>query len=194
MIITIARQSGCGGLMIGEQLALHYGIPLFTRERLSQMAQERGQLEALTNFFDETPADALMLAIGGENDSHITEPTRLLVSNLVGQDSCVIVGRCGNFIFRDRPDLVSVFLTGNEQSRISFLANQKGISLAEAQENVRLKDEQRRSYHLYYTGQVWGDAQNYDLCIDSSRLGVQRTAQLIADYADALSILPPSAL
>ncbi len=180
--------------MIGEQLALHYGIPLFTRERLSQMAQERGQLEALTNFFDETPADALMLAIGGENDSHITEPTRLLVSNLVGQDSCVIVGRCGNFIFRDRPDLVSVFLKGNEQSRISFLANQKGISLAEAQENVRLKDEQRRSYHLYYTGQVWGDAQNYDLCIDSSRLGVQRTAQLIADYADALSILPPSAL
>ena len=189
MIITIARQCGAGGLIVGQALAKHYNIPLYTRQNLQQMAQQNGTLNATEDFLNEFPVNSLLFAISvSEDTGHVTNQTRQALTNLVGNADCVLIGRCSNFIFRNRQDRVSIFLKGDPHARIQFMATYKDIPLADAQEYVMQTDESRRAYHAYYTGQTWGDAANYDLCVDSNRLGFDQTAQLITSFIDALHI------
>lgn len=186
MIITIARQCGSGGLIVAEALAKHYGIPLYTRQMLEEMARKTGMGDEMENFFGECPVNTLLFAIK-ESDSmgHVTEATSQALHKLVGDADCIIVGRCGNFIFRDRKDLVSVFLKGDKGARVEFMKEYRQTSRREAEDYVETKDENRRTYHNYYTGETWGDAANYDICIDSNRLGFDAAANIIINYADA---------
>lgn len=186
MIITIARQCGCGAEEVGRLLAARYGVPLYTRRSLMQTACARGLSERMAYFFDERPADELLFSIAsyGDGRAALTEGPLRTLSEMVGSESCVIIGRCGNHIFRHRPDLVSVFLSGAESGRIARIARAEGLAPAEAAERVRTLDEQRAVYHEYYTGLTWGNAADYDLCLDTLRLGAERTAQIIGLYAD----------
>lgn len=185
MIITIARQCGSGGLVIAEQLSKHYGIPFYTIKKLEEMASAKGIQDEMADFFAEYPVNTLLFAITqSDNISHVTEATRNALQNLIGDSDCIIVGRCGNYVFRGRKDLISVFLKGRREDRIKFMAEYKGISETDAETYVVSKDESRRAYHNYYTGETWGDAANYDLCIDSNRIGFDSATATIAKYAD----------
>lgn len=185
MIITIARQCGSGGLIIAELLSKHYGIPFYTIKRLEAMAEAKGIKDEMSDFFAEYPVNTLLYAIT-QSDSmgHVTDQTRNSLQSLVGESDCIIVGRCGNYVFRDRKDLVSVFLKGDRAKRIKFMAEYKSISQVDAEELVDGKDESRRAYHNYYTGETWGDADKYDICVDSNKLGFENAAQIIEWYAD----------
>lgn len=185
MIITIARQCGSGGLIIAEKLSKHYKIPFYTIKKLEEMAEAHGILNKMSDFFDEYPVNTLIFAITqSDNIGHVTEQTRDALQELIGETDCIIVGRCGNYVFRKRSDLVSVFLKGDRDARINFMSEYKSISHAQAEELVDSKDDSRRAYHNYYTGETWGDADKYDLCIDSLKLGFDKTTELIAMYAD----------
>lgn len=192
MIITIARQCGCGAVHVGERLSAHYGIPFYTRKRLMQMAAERGLAERLADFFEERPVDELLFSISsyGEERSTVTEKPMRLLADMIGEESCIIIGRCGNHIFRRRRDLVSVFLSGGLTERIANIEREERLSNADAQEFVEHADDCRAAYHKYYTGLTWGNAADYDLCLDTVRLGVEATAELIARYAERMGVAP----
>ena len=99
MIITIARQCGCGAANVGKLLSKHYGIPFYTRKNLLEMADKRGMLDEMESFFDERPVDELLFAISsfGENRRDLTEKPLHALAAMIGDEDCIIIGRCGNY-------------------------------------------------------------------------------------------------
>lgn len=188
MIITIARQCGCRALNVGEILARHYGIPLYTRKSLMAKAKEMGILDEMTSFFDERPVDELMSAISEFpfERTAVREKFRSAFMKMIGNEDCIIIGRCGNFIFSDREDLVTIFLHGKLSDRIVNAAEEENLSLAEAEDFVHTTDDCRVAYHSFYTGLSWGYAPEYDICIDTCRLGTEKTAAIIENYISNL--------
>lgn len=188
MIITIARQCGCRALNVGEILARHYGIPLYTRKSLMAKAKEMGILDEMTSFFEERPVDELMSAISEFpfERTAVREKFRSAFMKMIGNEDCIIIGRCGNFIFRDREDLVTIFLHGKLSDRIVNAAEEENLSLAEAEDFVHTADDCRVTYHSFYTGLSWGYAPEYDICIDTCRLGTEKTAAIIENYISNL--------
>lgn len=184
MIITIARQCGCGAANVGKLLSKHYGIPFYTRKNLLEMADKRGMLDEMESFFDERPVDELLFAISsfGENRRDLTEKPLHALAAMIGDEDCIIIGRCGNYIFRERKDLVSLFLKGGLDERVDAVQQEQHISFADAKDFVEHTDECREAYHKYYTELTWGSAQDYDLCVDSVRLGTEKTARFIEQY------------
>ena len=120
MIITIARQCGCGALEVGKILSQNYDIPLYTRNSLQEAAISKGMLPKMEDFFEERPVDELMSAItfSFERDD-VQEKFCRTFRELIGEKDCIVIGRCGNFIFRNRDDLVSVLLQGEQTDRVS---------------------------------------------------------------------------
>ena len=188
MLITIARQCGCRALDVGEILSRHYGIPLYTRKSLMAKAAEMGILDEMTSFFEERPVDEIMSAIAELpfERSVVREKFRSAFMKMIGNEDCIVIGRCGNFIFKDRKDLVTVFLHGSLSDRIANAAEEENLSMSQAEEFVHTTDDCRVSYHSFYTGLIWGYAPEYDLCIDTCRVGTERTAAIIEDYISKL--------
>lgn len=188
MIITIARQCGCGALRIGELLSKKLGLVLYTRQMLIDMAVSRGMGNEVQSFVDERPVDDILMAISDSYEASHDVKQRFceLFRNLIGSQDCIVIGRCGNSIFSHRSDLVSVFLKGAFEARVQATAFAKAISEAEARQLVCDTDDHRMLYHKYYTGLAWGAAADYDLCIDCLRLGYEASADLIADYASSV--------
>ena len=188
MIISIARQCGCGALSIGKILAAHYNIPIYTRQNLLEMAKEKGVLDEMNNFFEERPVDELMFAISEANEysAKISEKSFSILVNMIGDKDCVIIGRCGNYIFKNRKDLVSVFLKGNVDGRINTIAKERQLSKSAAGEFVDEMDNSRVRYHKYYTGLTWGNAEDYDICFDCMRMGSENSAKYIEQYIDCV--------
>ena len=188
MIITIARQCGCGALHIGEQLSQHYGIPFYTRKNLLELAQKRGVLQEMDDFFEERPVDELMFAISqfDEEPQNVNVKAFSVLSQLIGHEDCIIIGRCGNV--KDREDLVSVFLKGSFNGRVKAIEAENNMTTEEAIAFVNELDESRVRYHKYYTGMKWGDANDYDLCFDSIRLGTNNSADFIEKYIEEIKL------
>ena len=184
MIITIARQCGCGAARIGELLSKKLGLELFTRQMLIDIAVSHGMGDAVQSFVDEHPVDDILMAISDQFEASDEVKQRFceLFRNVIGNRNCIVIGRCGNSIFAHRTDLVSVFLKGDFEARVQATASAKAISEPEARQLVSDTDERRMRYHNYYTGLTWGAAADYDLCIDSMRLGNEATAGIIAEY------------
>ena len=190
MIITIARQCGCGALEVGKLLAERYGIPLYTRNSLQEAARARGMLPQMEDFFEERPVDELMSAITFSFDrDDVQEKFCKAFREVVGREDCIVIGRCGNFIFKDRKDLVSVFLHGNMQMRIAHIMDSEGLARQEAEDFIHETDDKRVSYHKFYTGLDWGNAPDYDICLDVCRLGAEKTASLIEKYCETVKQL-----
>ena len=185
MIITIARQCGCGAARIGELLSKKLGLELFTRQMLIDMAMSHGMGDAVQSFVDELPVDDIIMAISDQFEASDEVKQRFceLFRNVIGNRNCIVIGRCGNSIFAHRTDLVSVFLKGDFDTRVRATASAKSINESRARQLVSDTDERRMRYHNYYTGLTWGAASDYDLCIDSMRLGNEATADIIAAYA-----------
>lgn len=190
MIVTIARQCGCGAINVGKLLAENYGIPFYTRKNLLEMASQRGVLDEMEAFFDERPVDELLFAMSsfGETRRDLTERPLKTLADMIGDENCIIIGRCGNYIFRERKDLVSVFLRGDMEDRIADIKNEQHLSNEEAKEFVEHVDDCRVAYHKYYTGLSWGNADDYDICLNCSRLGMEKTAGLIEQYIKEIGV------
>lgn len=191
MIITIARQCGCGAIKIGKELSARYNIPFYTRMDLLEMARNKGVLEAMDDFFEERPVDELMFAISSFSAYDEQDPEHKslqVLSDMIGNKGCIIIGRCGNYIFRHRKDLISVFLKGDINSRIEAIAREQHISKRDAEESVNNLDDSRIRYHKYYTGLTWGNAEDYDLCLDCVRLGAEKSVKIISEYIENVAL------
>ena len=156
---------------------------VYDQTSLTQLAKEKGMYNKMRGFFDEFPVNSLMYALSMDfRNKKFTEPERNALEHLVSDHDFVLIGRCGNYIFKPRKDCTSVFVHGNLTYRIWYKTQLLHVSPGEAKEIIRKADESRLAYHRYYTGTIWGEAKNYDLSIDTSRIGHQAAAELVMQY------------
>ena len=185
MIITIARQCGCDGDQVGKRLAEIYGIPLYDKRAIIQKAKDSGVYDRMPNFFREKSINSLLYAIaagGGELDLFQT-PLRALQA-VLGDESCVLIGRCGNYAFRDRSDAFRVFLSADHEERVKNIVRDHQCNRTRAEKTVDDTDDKRREFQKFYTGEDWGDAENYDICLNVGELGVEPTVRIIRAYIE----------
>ena len=189
MVISIGRQHGSGGREIARLLAQELGIKCYDKEIVDEAAKHSDFSRDLINAYDEKRMSAFMLHAGGyglnENfrlNMQVVSAQFDAIREIASKGDCIFVGRCADYILRDRRDLVSVFILGDMDERLKCLERRQGLDVAAARKKIKEVDKDRSSFYKYYSDQVWGDAQNYDLCINSSRLGVEGTVKVIMDY------------
>lgn len=196
VIITIGRQFGSGGRHIGELVAKELDIPFYDEKLISLAAEKSDLCKETIEEADERNANSLLytLAMGSTamlHTSHYHMPINdklfLVQSDIIREaaanGSAVIVGRCADYILRDHPRLVSVFIYADNDFRIKNVAERGNISKTEAQTLIAKTDRRRANYYNFYTGNRWGEMANYDFAIDASKLGASKTAKLIVEYA-----------
>lgn len=189
MIISIGREFGSAGHEIAKRLAEKLDIELYDRNLLEEVA---GIHDVNTNDlaeFDEKPKFRLFnRTVRGHSSSpeeNIAEMQfALLKSKAADDDSFVIVGRCADVIFNGNPSLASIFISGDKDEKIRRIMNVRGAKDEKSAEKEMIRrDKRRAAYHNYFSkNKSWGDAKNYDLCINSSKLGIDGTVEFILEY------------
>lgn len=198
-IITIGRQFGSAGREIGEKVAAYFGIRCLDKELLSRAAKESGICEEMLENHDERPTNSFLYnlvmdtySFGYNSSSFVDMPISHKVflaqfdaiKKIANEGPCVIVGRCADYALADYPNHISLFIYGNEETKVKRVMERFQLSEIKAREMMIKKDKQRQSYYNYYSSKKWGRADSYDLCINSSVLGVEGTAKLIEQYIE----------
>lgn len=199
-VITIARQYGASGRFTGEFLSKLTGYPCYDRELITMSVDKSGMKEDVLKSFDEKAQSSLLytLAIGSVEYGSIAAPYNMpisdklfiLQSNIIKELSekspCIIVGRCGDYVLRENPNCVSVFLQADIETRAKRVAARHELTLAKAEELCIKTDKKRSSYYNHYSGQKWGRPDLYDLVIDTTVIGAEGAANVIKAYLDQL--------
>lgn len=199
--IAIGRQYGSGGREIGRLVADMLGIKYYDKELLTESAKASGVKPELFEAADErTPSffanlwsfnlgfnsGSYLIGNSPLSDDNIYKAQSNVMKNLAEQSSCVIVGRSADYVLRNHPYLISVFIHSSLEDRIIRIMNRTDIDSAEkAREIAEKKDKLRSSYYNFYTDKTWGASASYDLSIDSSKLPTHVVAQIIVDYVKA---------
>lgn len=195
IIITIARQYGSGGREIGEIIAKNLGIPLYDKEIVKEAAQNSELSEEVLHTADESAANSLLytLAMGSNmlgatmhfgykmpiNDKLFILQSDI-IKNYASQGSCVIIGRCADYVLRDNPNLFRIFIYGDLDHRQERIRQRHPeIKSSQIVDTITKTDKRRASYYNFYTGNKWGKFDNYDMAINSSTFGVEETANMI---------------
>ena len=182
MIITIGRQHGSNGREIAELLAQKLNIKCYDKEIVDEAASRSNFSRDLIDSFDEKRMSALHLPVmsyGLNINMQVVAAQFEAIEKIAQSGDCIFVGRCADYVLRSREDVIKVFILGDMEDRIKNIARRQGISEQAAKKKIREVDKDRSSYYRYYSDQVWGDACNYDICINSSKLGVEKTAEAI---------------
>jgi len=202
-VITIGRQLGSGGRDIGHKLAAQLNLLFFDKELIRIAAKESGIKE---DIFEEADEKKTYSLLGGLLDlrGFLTDDvyTNYYLSNetlfkiqgdvirrLAGEKSCLFVGRCADYVLKDHPRCLNVFVCADMNDRVRRVAAVQNISEAKAEEIIQKMDKKRADYYSYFSGKVWGAAQSYDLCINSSTLGIDDTVAFIRRFAEKKFLL-----
>ncbi len=202
IIITIARQYGSGGREIGETVAKILGIPLFDKQLITDAAAKGNLHEEVIKKTDESAANSLLytLAIGSNvvgtsmhfgykmpiNDKLFILQSEV-IKNYAQLGSCVIIGRCSDYVLREEENVFRIFIYGDlEHRKARVQMRHPEIKSTQVMDVINKTDKRRASYYNFYTGNKWGKYDNYDIAINSSTLGIQGTAEMIASCARQL--------
>ena len=193
-IITIGRQFGSGGREIGYMVADKLGIKLYDKEMLQRAAQDSGICEELFESHDEKPSNSFLYSLVMDtysmgysgstyNDMPINHKIFLAqfdaIKKIANEGPCILVGRCADYALEGYPNLLSVFIHADLNARIKRIAKKYDLTDAKAKDLIIKTNKKRASYYNYYTDKRWGDADSYDVCLDSSVLGLEGTAEAI---------------
>ena len=193
-IITIGRQFGSGGREIGYMVAEKLGIKLYDKEMLQRAAQDSGICEELFESHDEKPSNSFLYSLVMDtysmgysgstyNDMPINHKIFLAqfdaIKKIANEGPCILVGRCADYALEGYPNLLSVFIHADLDARIKRIAKKYDLTDAKAKDLIIKTNKKRASYYNYYTDKRWGDADSYDVCLDSSVLGLEGTAEAI---------------
>ena len=186
LIISIGRQIGAGGLGVARQLSQEFGLKVYDKELLAEVARESGLDEACFEKRDEKSSRGVLGALQGfrslfgaynragtdtvMNEDRLFQIQSEVMRNIAAHEDCIIVGRCADYILRDEPRLVTVFISASMDSRVKRIMEGEKLSEEDARRYVEQGDRKRAEYYNYYTFKKWGDSGSYDLCIDSSKL------------------------
>ena len=193
LIITIGRQFGSGGHEIGEKLAKKLGIKFYDKELIKLIAKQSGLCEKVLESYDEKPTNSLLYSIvmdiypsvmytGPTIDQQIYQANYDTIRRLADGEPCVIVGRCADYILRDHPELVSVFVHANSDFRAARIAEEYKLPDAKVRDLLVKTDKKRANYYNFQSEKQWGVASSYNLCIESSEVGIDGAVDLIMDY------------
>ena len=195
IIISVGRQIGSGGRIVAQQLANDFGCKLYDKELLNLAAKESGFSEKFFEQNDEQKGFLKSLfhihvpLLGANNfykndfsQESLYQFQSDAIRKAASESSCVFVGRTADYVLRDAPNVVSVFITANMDQRIQRVCKRMGVDRATARKYIRSHEEERASYYNYYTGKVWGHSESYDLCINSSLLGIEETTRFVAEF------------
>lgn len=198
-VINIGRQLGSGGKSVGEAIARRLGIRVYDKELINFAAEQSGLCPEIFEKADEKEARSLFatlfgylrLPFAGEDAgcTNVLSSEALfkiqsdVIRDLAARESCVFVGRCADYILREHPHAVNIFVTAPDADRIARLRDRRGCSEEEARTLMERGDARRRDYYNYYSSRTWGVASTYHLTVDSSVLGIEGTADFILDFA-----------
>lgn len=195
-IVTIARGYGSGGKTIGKMLADKLGARFYDKELLRLASDASGINEALFGESDEKTSSGVFKKpkvykgeIISPSESKFTSEENLfnyqamVIKHLAAESPCVIVGRCADYVLRDDPSVVRVFVYADEENCIKNVADVRGITdRREAIKRITSIDKERAAYYKAHTGREWIDARNYDLCLNSGNLGFEKCVEIISDF------------
>ncbi|MBE6606004.1 MAG: cytidylate kinase-like family protein [Ruminococcaceae bacterium] len=201
-VITIGRQYGSGGREIGKKISEILKIGYYDDELISLAAKNSGMSTDALSGVDEKATNSLLytLAMGGSlfggnaalayempiNDKlYIAQSD--IIKDLANREECVIIGRCADYVLKEIPGVINVFIYADIETRAARVAARRNITEAKAKDIIIKTDKQRANYYNYYTSRKWGRIENYDLCIDSGKTGPQKAAEIIAEYVKAIS-------
>lgn len=197
IVITIARQYGSGGKTVGKMVADELGIPFYSRDILKLASEDSGINEALFGEVDEKlKKNALFRRfkdiydgdlIPPDSDNFVSDKNLFnyqakIIKQLAEKESCVIVGRCADYVLREYPNVMSVFVYADEKFCFDRAMERNSMSPRELEKYIAKVDKYRGDYYKYYTGQDWTDARNYDLCLHSGKLGFEKCKEEILAY------------
>ena len=181
--ITIGRQYGSGGKEIGRILSERLGIPLYDKEELMKIARDQPDYEEVRAFYEEQPVNSLLYAIAmGQGENRTGEVPFERIRRLCGSRSCILIGRCGSYIFRKDPSCVKIFIYADMDKKIQWIENQENVSARRARRLIEKVEEERAQFHRFYTGGSWGNVNDYDLCLDAGVTGTETAADIIMAY------------
>lgn len=195
IIINIGRQVGSGGRVIAKMLADDFHLTFYDKELLNLAAKKSGFSERFfeqndeqkgffkTHFHIRVP----FISDNGFYQNNFSQESLYkfqsdAILQAAAEGNCVFVGRTADYILRDWENTVSIFITANHRDRIKAVARRNNVSASEAAKMIRTKESQRSKYYDYYTGKRWGYAESYDLCVNSSVLGLQGTEEYIKRF------------
>jgi len=194
MIITLGRQHGSNGHDIAKARAAELGCSCYDKEIVDHAAENSSFSREIFHSCDEKRVSTYIVPSphyfgmneGFRMNIKIASAQFDAIRALADQGDGIFVGRCADYVLRNRDDLVRIFIKADMPFRIKTIMQRKGLNEEQAKKLIKEVDKDRSSYYRYYTDQVWGDCEYYDLCIDSSRLGVDGAVKVIKAYIEAL--------
>ncbi len=199
IIITVGRQFGSGGHVVATSLSKKLGIPMYDSELITKAAEmsgfstdffkekdEKRNIFPLSNYFSSSILGAPQNFL---NSDALFKIQSSVIKDIASKESAVIVGRCSNYLLRDLDYVLDVFITAPMKTRIARVSERNSLDEEKAKELILKSDKKRETYYNYFTFGAWGAASDYDLCVDSSILGIDGTADFIIDFAKKSSLL-----
>lgn len=201
LIVTIGRQYGSGGAETGRRLAERLGIGFYDKNILRMNSDESGIKESYFHLADEKAGTKLLYKIisgltpekGAPSfGSDLISADNLfrfqseVIRKLAAEESCVIIGRCADYVLEGTKGLVRIFLYADQEARTERIRSKDLYDPKEVEKNIKRIDRERRDYHRYYTGRDWENLGNYDLIVNTTQIGVDGTVSVIEDYLKVL--------
>jgi cytidylate kinase len=198
-VITIARGYGSGGRTIGKMLSESLGIPYYDRDLLRLASDDSGINERLFAEADEKLKKSLLFKIASnvykgelippDSDDFVSNDNLFnyqakIIKELAETETCIIIGRCADFVLKDCDNVVKVFVHAPFNDCVQTLKEMTGKPEKEIEKQITAIDKHRADYYKYYTGRNWADAKNYDLCLNSSQLGFEKCVEIVKAYLD----------
>lgn len=204
LIITISRQYGSGGGEIGRQLAEDLGIHCYDKNMLEMSSYESGIKESFFHLADEKAGNKLLYKIVSNLTPEITTPSfgsdlvsadnlfrfqSTVIRKLAAEESCVIIGRCADYVLEGTEGLVRIFLYADMDARVRRVTAKDIYDPKDVKKNIKRVDRERRDYYRYYTGRDWQAVDNYDLMLNTTKLGVEGTLDVLKKYIRTLGFV-----
>lgn len=197
-IITIGREFGSGGREIGRKIAERYGIAFYDKELLEEAAKHSGICEELFVKHDESCSNSFLYSLvmgtypmtaDGRINPEMPLNHRIFLAQFetikkLAEKPCVIVGRCADYVLSDHKDMISVFVTGDMPEKKRRITERYDIEKHKAEDFIRKTDKRRANYYEYYTDRKWGAAANYDITLNSSKIGIDGAVDMICAYVE----------
>ncbi|MBN7774372.1 AAA family ATPase [Clostridium aminobutyricum] len=196
-IVTISRQYGSGGRLVGQRLAEDMGVPFYDKALLDRIAEESGFSKELIENAEMKAKNSfiytLATSLGGSGETGI-EGLSLndrfflaqveVVRKIAVEGPCVIVGRCADYILKDQPQVTNFFICADMTERIKRSVQEYGLSEKNSEHEIQKIDKARANYYTYHTGQKWGDVTNYHMTVNSGNIALEDIASLLEEYLE----------
>lgn len=187
IIISISREYGSGGHVMAEMLAERFGLPFYDHNLLDEIAQKKNVSVENLSRYDEVPKiHGLSRRVRGHNNSPEEAIANMqfefLKEKAASGESFVVVGRCSETVLKEYEGLVPIFVLSDSDAKVERIMQVREMNRKEAEAAIRRHDKRRKAYHNHYCYIKWGDSRNYDICINSSRLGLEKTTDYLESY------------